>query len=102
MLLTLGGQLELTAKGTVQMMGAPVLFMSLPFSGKQLFEDKVISSRIQIFIRALVRWHKTLGWCLQRAAGDENETVRSLWWLRKCAQHVLSAGQKLPLYPPGI
>lgn len=41
-------------------------------------------------------WHKTPGQRLQRAAGNENEAVCYLVWLIKCAQLVLSAGQKLP------
>lgn len=31
-----------------------------------------------------------------RAAGSEKAVFHSLVWLIKCAQHVLSAGQKLP------
>lgn len=80
------------------MMAYPVLLMLFSFSGKQLFENKAISSRIQILIITLVIWHITPGECLHRAAGNENEVVCYLVWLIKCVQHVLSAGQKISLH----
>lgn len=95
MLLTLGCQPQLTTKGTVQMMGHPVLLMFFPFSGKQLFENKAISSRIQILVITFVIWHITPEESLHRAADNENEAFYHVW-LIKCVQHVFSAGQSFP------